>query len=308
MAQDELQRRLQRVGAAQAEMREAQAATDSKVESVATDVRDVAGRVGEVSARGQHRAGRGMQRCCWACLAGAAAPALWPGCSKAAGTVSGMPSQVSHSCSPAHQQAWAPAGSRQRTAWPPTPSPPAQRHVLNSASINHPPHTRTLNTPAPLCLQVHDDVHRLHDGLDRATLGIEAANRSIYLLCGAVVEVAKKVGLQGQHTLALDNMVTHGALPQAAPQGALPLQAPQRPMLQVGGGLLVVCIVGNAHISDDVLHCVVLAAALPGSPPAAASPQHYLTLLRTADTALPLAPPSRACRRSLRTWAMAAAA
>ncbi len=48
LAQDELQRRLQRVGAAQAEMREAQAATDLKVEAVATDVRDVAGRVGEV--------------------------------------------------------------------------------------------------------------------------------------------------------------------------------------------------------------------------------------------------------------------
>ncbi len=88
--------------------------------------------------------------------------------------------------------------------------------------------------------QVHDDVHRLHDGLDRATLGIEAANRSIYLLCGAVVEVAKKVGLQGQHTAALDNMVTEvrgGVLQGQAQAQALP-DAPQRPMLQVGNGLV----------------------------------------------------------------------
>ncbi len=129
-------------------------------------------------------------------------------------------------------------------------------------------------------------MHRLHDGLDRAAMGIEAANRSIYLLCGAVVEVAKKVGgrgpacggwlggclggwlglaaclgprhaawqaagvlpllplsasaarrcrrrpqvgLQGQHTAALDSLVTGGPVQQ---QGQLPA-AQQRPMLSV---------------------------------------------------------------------------
>jgi hypothetical protein len=47
-AQEELNKRFVRINAAQADLRQAQAATDHKVDKVADDVKDVAASVGEV--------------------------------------------------------------------------------------------------------------------------------------------------------------------------------------------------------------------------------------------------------------------